>query len=168
MASAARKYNVKLTARDALVALVAALALAFAFYAQFAPASLVGIALVALVVLVYVGERREKNQALVSEGRTSQKGAVIEQFIPLMRDWPWPKETFIHVGGPHPFDGIQITPDRVIFIEIKSGGAGMRGIDGRERHVRELVAAKAVEWRLVRLNENGLSVVDVDGNPVSA
>ncbi|MGB1586197.1 MAG: Holliday junction resolvase-like protein [Thermoplasmatota archaeon] len=85
----------------------------------------------------------------VSSQKRSQStryGQITEQFAPFLAHWPWDPKRFKFLGDP--IDGIQFTPEGVIFIEIKTNTSRLSTV---QRQVRDHVQAGRVAWREVRL-----------------
>jgi predicted Holliday junction resolvase-like endonuclease len=79
-------------------------------------------------------------------------GKVHEQLLPYLPDFPFNPKDARFVGTPVDlvvFDGLadgQVR--RVVFVEVKTGNAGL---STRERQVRDVVLARAVEWAELRV-----------------
>jgi predicted Holliday junction resolvase-like endonuclease len=74
-------------------------------------------------------------------------GKVIEQLAPHLPGFPLNPRDARFLGSPVDFvvfDGLEAGDvRRVVFVEIKTGGAAL---SGRERLVREAVRERRVEW----------------------
>lgn len=71
----------------------------------------------------------------------------MEQFAPFLADWPWDPKLFRFIGSP--IDGLQFTPDGVVFVEIKSASSRLSPI---QQQVRDHVEAGRVSWQEIRID----------------
>lgn len=85
-------------------------------------------------------------------------GKVHEQLVPYLPEFGFNPKDARFLGSPVDlvvFDGLaEGDVRRVVFLEVKTGGAAL---NRRERQVRDAIEARAVEWaelRLVRAPEN--------------
>ncbi len=74
-------------------------------------------------------------------------GKVSEQLLPFLPGFTFNPKDVRFLGSPVDFvvfDGLAAGHlDRIVFVEAKTGAAGLTG---RERQVREIVMARRVEW----------------------
>jgi len=95
---------------------------------------------------------REIRRDAVERSQAVTAGKVAEQVAPFLPAFDWNPRDARFVGSPVDFivfDGLDDGDvRRVIFLEIKTGGAGL---NPRERQVREAVEGRRVEWRELRL-----------------
>jgi predicted Holliday junction resolvase-like endonuclease len=74
-------------------------------------------------------------------------GKVQEQLIPYLPDFPFNPKDARFIGSPVDFvvfDGLDGGAlERVVFVEVKTGAAGL---SSRERQVRNAVESRRVEW----------------------
>ena len=86
------------------------------------------------------------------QSRAVTTGKVIEQIAPHLPGFPFNPRDTRFLGGPVDyvvFDGLEAGGvRRVVFVEIKTGGAAL---SGRERLVRDAVQERRVEWLELRL-----------------
>jgi predicted Holliday junction resolvase-like endonuclease len=79
-------------------------------------------------------------------------GKVYEQLLPYLPDFPYNPKDVRFLGSPTDlvvFDGLADgLVRRVVFLEVKTGGAGLTP---RERSVRDAIQARQVEWVEVRV-----------------
>ena len=79
--------------------------------------------------------------------RAVTTGKVAEQLAPHFPEFPLNPREARFLGSPVDyvvFDGLEAGEvRRIVFVEVKTGGAGL---SGRERLVRDAVRAKRVEW----------------------
>lgn len=79
-------------------------------------------------------------------------GKVHEQLIPYLPDFPYNPKDVRFLGSPIDlvvFEGLaEGRVERIVFVEVKTGGAGLTS---RERWVRDVVQAREVEWAELRV-----------------
>lgn len=79
-------------------------------------------------------------------------GKVHEQLVPYLPAFPYNPKDVRFLGSPVDlvvFDGLaEGELRRIVFVEVKTGGAVL---SGRERQVREAVEARAIEWAELRV-----------------
>jgi len=79
-------------------------------------------------------------------------GKVFEQLVPYLPDFPFNPKDARFLGTPVDlvvFDGLSDGDvRRVVFIEVKTGNAGL---SGRERQVRDTIDAGRVQWSELRV-----------------
>jgi len=116
-----------------------------------------GILIGALAVWVYVllwkvGYTRRVREDAVQRSLAVTAGKVHEQLIPYLPAFPYNPKDARFLGSPVDlvvFDGLaEGRVRRIVFVEVKTGGAGLTG---RERMVREAVRAGEVEWVELRV-----------------
>ncbi len=82
----------------------------------------------------------ERSQAVIA-------GKVSEQLLPFLPGFSFNPKDVRFLGSPVDFvvfDGLAAGRlDRIVFVEAKTGAAGL---SGRERQIREVVTARRVEW----------------------
>jgi predicted Holliday junction resolvase-like endonuclease len=86
----------------------------------------------------------KQSQAVVS-------GKVYEQLLPYLPEFPFNPRDVRFLGSPVDlvvFDGLDRGAlERIVFVEVKTGQAGL---SGRERQLRDVVRAGKVEWIEIR------------------
>jgi predicted Holliday junction resolvase-like endonuclease len=116
-----------------------------------------GILIGALAVWVYVllwkvGYTRRVRDDAVQRSLAVTAGKVHEQLIPYLPAFPYNPKDARFLGSPVDlvvFDGLaEGRVRRIVFVEVKTGGAGLTG---RERMVREVVRGGEVEWVELRV-----------------
>lgn len=116
-----------------------------------------GVLVGALAVWVYillwkVGYTRRVREDAVQRSQAVTAGKVHEQLIPYLPVFPYNPKDVRFLGSPVDlvvFDGLaEGRLRRIVFVEVKTGGAGLTG---RERMVREAVREGAVEWVELRV-----------------
>jgi len=87
----------------------------------------------------------------VQRSQAVTAGKVHEQLIPYLPAFPYNPKDVRFLGSPIDlvvFDGLADgCVRRIVFLEVKTGNAGLTG---RERSVRDVVQARAVEWAELR------------------
>lgn len=120
-----------------------------------------GVALGLLVGLVWflwwrVRYVRAARQDAVQRSLAVTVGKVFEQLVPYLPDFRFNPKDARFLGTPVDFvvfDGLsdgQVR--RVVFVEVKTGGADL---SARERRVRDAVDAGRVEWAVLRVAPGG-------------
>jgi predicted Holliday junction resolvase-like endonuclease len=113
----------------------------------------IGVALAWLYFLVWkVRYSARIREDAVQRSQAVTAGKVHEQLIPYLPAFPFNPKDVRFLGGPVDlvvFDGLaEGRVRRIIFLEVKTGGAGLTS---RERWVREVVQAREVEWAELRV-----------------
>jgi predicted Holliday junction resolvase-like endonuclease len=116
-----------------------------------------GILIGALAAWVYVllwkvGYTRRVRDDAVQRSLAVTAGKVHEQLVPLLPQFRWNPKDARFLGSPVDlvvFDGLsEGRVRRIVFVEVKTGGAGLTE---RERMVREVVREGEVEWVVMRV-----------------
>jgi len=84
--------------------------------------------------------QKYRNQSL-----STKYGQITEQFLPLVECYPYDSRNFRFLGSP--IDGVQFEKNKVVLIEFKAANSRM---SKRQKHIKALVEAGKVEFRLVR------------------
>jgi len=88
----------------------------------------------------------------VQRSQAVTMGKVHEQLIPYLPDFPYNPKDVRFLGSPIDlvvFEGLaEGRLERIVFVEVKTGGAGLTV---RERSVRDVVQAREVEWAELRV-----------------
>jgi predicted Holliday junction resolvase-like endonuclease len=111
-------------------------------------------ALIAVLVFLLWKARytRAVRQDAVQRSLAVTTGKVYEQLLPYLPDFPFNPKDVRFLGSPVDFvvfDGLsdgQVS--RVVFVEVKTGGAEL---SVRERRVRDAVSDHRVEWHELRV-----------------
>ncbi|HUL04203.1 MAG TPA: Holliday junction resolvase-like protein [Gemmatimonadales bacterium] len=120
-------------------------------------AVLLGVVLGLLIAGLYLVTWKARYSAAIREDAIQRSlavtaGKVHEQLVPYLPDFPFNPKDARFLGTPVDlvvFDGLadgQVR--RVVFVEVKTGTAGL---SGRERQVRDTVEAREVEWAELRV-----------------
>ncbi len=117
----------------------------------------VGIAIGFLLAWVYFLVWKFKYSSSIRQDAVQRSQAVIagrvhEQLIPYLPAFPFNPKDVRFLGSPVDlvvFDGLADGRlRRVVFLEVKTGGAGLTS---RERSVRDVIQAREVEWAELRI-----------------
>ena len=88
----------------------------------------------------------------VQRSQAVTAGKVHEQLIPYLPSFPYNPKDVRFLGSPIDlvvFDGLaEGQVRRVVFVEVKTGDAGLTS---RERRVRNVIEARQVEWAELRV-----------------
>lgn len=110
------------------------------------------LAVSAYVLLWKVGYTRRVREDAVQRSQAVTAGKVHEQLMPYLPTFPYNPKDVRFLGSPVDlvvFDGLaEGRVRRIVFVEVKTGGAGLTG---RERMVREAVRDGEVEWVELRV-----------------
>lgn len=118
---------------------------------------LLGIAIGALIAWLYFLVWRLRyassiRQDAVQRSLAVTAGKVHEQLVPFLPEFGFNPKDARFLGSPVDlvvFDGLASgAVRRVVFLEVKTGGAGLTA---RERQVRDVIEARAVAWAELRL-----------------
>lgn len=108
-------------------------------------AALAGAALFGFLVATWLFTRWRRRFTRLSRAVTT--GKVAEQLAPHLQGFPLNPREARFLGSPVDyvvFDGLESgTVRNVVFVEVKTGGAGLTG---REKLVRDAVRERRVEW----------------------
>lgn len=115
---------------------------------------LIGIVIASLYFVIwrlrYTAKIREN---AVQRSLAVTAGKVHEQLVPYLPEFGFNPKDARFLGSPVDlviFDGLsEGAVRRVVFLEVKTGGAGLTG---RERQVRDAIDAREVAWVELRLN----------------
>jgi predicted Holliday junction resolvase-like endonuclease len=95
---------------------------------------------------------RDIRRDAVSQSRAITRGQVFEQFAAYFPDFEFNPKDAQFLGKPVDFvvfDGLDDGEvERIVFVEIKTGGAAL---STRERRIRDAIQDGRVEWRELRL-----------------
>jgi len=89
------------------------------------------------------------SQKKSSEVRT---GHLVEKMAPFLDEFPFSPDKCIPLFKP--IDYLHFDENMISFIEIKSGKAQL---SKKQRNIRDLIKAGNVEFKIVRVDENGIS-----------
>lgn len=118
----------------------------------------IGVAVGLAIGWVYIVVWKLRYSAVIREDAVQRSqavttGKVHEQLLPYLPDFPFNPKDVRFLGSPTDlvvFDGLaEGHVKRVVFLEVKTGGAGLTP---RERSVRDAIQAREVEWLEVRVS----------------
>lgn len=118
----------------------------------------IGVAVGLAIGWVYIVVWKLRYSAVIREDAVQRSqavttGKVHEQLLPYLPDFPFNPKDVRFLGSPTDlvvFDGLaEGHVKRVVFLEVKTGGAGLTR---RERSVRDAIQAREVEWLEVRVS----------------
>jgi len=110
---------------------------------------LIGIVLMIIAYFAFLQPKIKNLNKEIDKLRFDFRSKVVthgqswEQFVPFMTEFEKisKKENFTFIGMP--IDGISFDEDSIKFIEIKTGTSQL---NKKQKHVRDLVKEKKVEW----------------------
>ena len=120
----------------------------------------IGIAIGVVVASLYFVIWRLRYSAKIRENAVQRSlavtaGKVHEQLVPYLPEFGFNPKDARFLGSPVDlviFDGLAAgAVRRVVFLEVKTGGAALTT---RERQVREVIDAREVVWAELRLNRS--------------
>jgi predicted Holliday junction resolvase-like endonuclease len=118
----------------------------------------IGVAVGLAIAWVYIVVWKLRYSSMIREDAVQRSqavttGKVHEQLLPYLPDFPFNPKDVRFLGSPTDlvvFDGLaEGHVKRVVFLEVKTGGAGLTP---RERSVRDAIQAREVEWLEVRVS----------------
>ncbi|MGH7607724.1 MAG: Holliday junction resolvase-like protein [Gemmatimonadales bacterium] len=124
---------------------------------QAVPLLLVGIAIGLVIAWLYFLGWKARYSAGIREDAVQRSlavtaGKVHEQLVPYLPEFGFNPKDARFLGSPVDlvvFDGLAAGEvRRVVFLEVKTGAAALTP---RERQVREVIEARAVEWAELRV-----------------
>ena len=80
---------------------------------------------------------------------STKYGQISEEFFPLEQSYPYNSKDFKFLGNP--IDGIQFNEDKIILIEFKTNSSKL---STKQRHIRNLINNKQVEFELIEAKIN--------------
>jgi predicted Holliday junction resolvase-like endonuclease len=122
----------------------------------------IGIAIGVVVASLYFVIWRLRYSAKIRENAVQRSlavtaGKVHEQLVPYLPEFGFNPKDARFLGSPVDlvvFDGLAAGDvKRVVFLEVKTGGAPLTT---RERQVREVIDAREVVWAELRLNRSAI------------
>ncbi len=112
----------------------------------------IGAVLATLAALLWkAAYTRSIRRDAIGRSQATIAGLVHEQLLPILPDFPFNPKDARFLGSPVDlviFDGLDAGQlQRIVFIEVKTGGAGL---SKRERQLRDVVRAGRVSWQEMR------------------
>lgn len=90
----------------------------------------------------------EQKRKITSQKKSSEVrlGHIAETLAPFLDQFEFDPETCVFLGKP--IDYISFSDDEITFIEVKSGKSQL---NSRQRHIRDQVKGKLVNWKEIRI-----------------
>lgn len=103
-----------------------------------------------LTVILFLLWRRSvkllKETKFSKQSLSSKYGKMTEQFMPFLAHYPYNPQNFRFLGSP--IDGVQFTPDEIIFIEFKTASSQL---SFTQRQIRDMIKERRVRFEEIRL-----------------
>jgi hypothetical protein len=106
--------------------------------------------LIALIIIMnLLRSARTLRSKLI--GARVRRGFLAEQWLPLVKPYPWDPSNFRFLGDP--IDGIQFEDEEIILVEFKTGESKL---SKKQIQIRELLAQGKMSFKEVRVKiKNG-------------
>ena len=90
----------------------------------------------------------EQKKKITSQKKSSEVrlGHIAETLAPFLDQFQFDPETCVFLGKP--IDYISFGDDEITFIEVKSGKSQL---NSRQRHIRDQVKSKLINWKEIRI-----------------
>lgn len=111
-----------------------------------------------------IAESKVDNAKILSQKKSSEviTGHIAENLAPLLEDFKWDPRKVRFLGMP--IDYIYFGEDKIVFIEIKSGGAKLTK---KESEIKELIRTKKVYFETFRISgDKKKDGIDIDNSPI--
>ena len=95
---------------------------------------------------LYNEEQSRKTTLSQKKSSEVRLGQIAEKLAPFLEDFPYSPEDATFLG--QPIDYIIFDDDSIVFLEIKTGKSQL---SAKQRHIRDLVKNKYVEWKEIRI-----------------
>ena len=102
-----------------------------------------------LVIMIFLYRRAQKelkDLKFSKQSLSSKYGKMTEQFMPLLKDYPYDPQNFRFLGSP--VDGVQFSDDEITFVEFKSSNSVL---SKKQKAIRELIEKGKVRFKEMRL-----------------
>jgi hypothetical protein len=88
-------------------------------------------------------------EKVLSQKKSSEVrlGQISEQMAPFLQEFPYDPKKAHFIGMP--IDYIVFNDDEIVFLEVKSGGAGL---SQKQRQIKDLVARKQIIWKELKIS----------------
>jgi predicted Holliday junction resolvase-like endonuclease len=102
-------------------------------------------------------ELQQKFDKLQFQNKSSQvkTGSLVEAMIPLTEAFPVPPKSMRFLGSPVDYVSFDYDADIITLVEVKSGESAL---NENQRKVKSMVERGRVEFKVVRMNEKGITV----------
>ncbi len=111
-----------------------------------------------------VAESKVDNAKILSQKKSSEviTGHIAENLAPLLKDFIWDPRKVRFLGMP--IDYIYFGEDKIVFIEVKSGGAKLTK---KESEIKELILKKKVFFETFRVSgSTKKDGIEIDNSPI--
>jgi predicted Holliday junction resolvase-like endonuclease len=90
----------------------------------------------------------QSRKTTLSQKKSSEVrlGHIAEKLAPFLEDFPYKPEDATFLG--QPIDYIVFDDSSIVFVEIKTGKSKL---SSKQRHIRDLIKNKYVEWKEIRI-----------------
>jgi len=95
---------------------------------------------------LYNEEQSRKTTLSQKKSSEVRLGQIAEKLAPFLEDFPYSPEDATFLG--QPIDYIIFDDASIVFVEIKTGKSKL---SAKQRHIRDLVKNKYVEWKEIRI-----------------
>jgi predicted Holliday junction resolvase-like endonuclease len=95
---------------------------------------------------LYNEEQSRKTTLSQKKSSEVRLGQIAEKLAPFLEDFPYNPEDATFLG--QPIDYIIFDDTSIVFVEIKTGKSKL---SAKQRHIRDLVKNKYVEWKEIRI-----------------
>jgi len=95
---------------------------------------------------LYNEEQSRKTTLSQKKSSEVRLGHIAEKLAPFLEDFPYNPEDAIFLG--QPIDYVVFDDSSVVFVEIKTGKSKL---STKQRHIRDLIKNKYVEWKEIRI-----------------
>jgi len=95
---------------------------------------------------LYNEEQTRKTTLSQKKSSEVRLGHIAEKLAPFLEDFPYSPEDATFLG--QPIDYIVFDDSSVVFVEIKTGKSKL---SAKQRHIRDLIKNKFVEWKEIRI-----------------
>ena len=109
----------------------------------------IAILLLLLIIMIFLYRRAQKELKDIKfskQSLSSKYGKMTEQFMPLLKDYPYDPQNFRFLGSP--VDGVQFSDDEITFVEFKSSNSVL---SKKQKAIRELIEKGKVRFKEMRL-----------------
>ena len=121
---------------------------------------ILSIIILLILIILFISQSYYKNKIYKLQENltkaTSEKislstkyGQISEEFFPLEQSYPYNSKNFKFLGNP--IDGIQFNEDKIILVEFKTNKSKL---STKQRHIRNLINDKQVEFELIEAKIN--------------
>jgi len=95
---------------------------------------------------LYNEEQSRKTTLSQKKSSEVRLGHIAEKLAPFLEDFPYSPEDATFLG--QPIDYIVFDDSSIVFVEIKTGKSKL---SAKQRHIRDLIKNKFVEWKEIRI-----------------